>query len=111
MRRAVLFVSLLLCYSHLFAGSFEDDFLKVAEAKDLEELKSCLSYGINVNCTNAKGETALIIAARQCWEKGVEVLLRSGFASIDYKDREGKTALIHSVEKQCTACIETLVEI
>ena len=70
----------------------ERQFIKTASDGDLEECQQ-LSGGVNINCTNTRLETALIIASQNGYLDIVEFLLEQG-ANLHLKDKDQKSALI-----------------
>jgi ankyrin repeat-rich membrane spanning protein len=58
---------------------------------------------------NDEGETALIVAARQGYRRGVDLLL-SNWADVDTQDAEGKTALMYAAENGYVDIVSKLLE-
>ena len=75
-----------------------DAFLSAAEHGDLSELRDQIEVGIDVNQTNAEGQTALMLAAR--FNNNAEIIqaLLEAEASISTQDEEGNTALMYAAQ-------------
>lgn len=65
--------------------------------------------GINANLQDARGNTALILAASRGWEEGVTLLIRYG-ANVGITNAAGETALIHGVLTHNPAIVTALLE-
>ena len=71
-------------------------FFEAAIRGQLEELRSLIATGVDLNCQNEKGCTALMGASAGPFPQAVRLLLDSG-ADTKIKDRQGRTALIWAV--------------
>src|SRR5205807_810412 len=70
------------------------DIFQRAARGDLSALKEALELGADVNCRNERRQTLLMVAAR---ERQPAILERG--ANVDAIDREGKTALMHAIDR------------
>ena len=70
-------------------------FFQATSTGDLETMKKIIKEGINVNISDAKGITPLMIAAAYGKLEPTRLLLNSG-ADINIEDEEGNTALIYA---------------
>lgn len=77
--------------------------------RDIEWLGFMLSSGGDPNLQSTKGDTALLVAARNGWLDGVNLLLR-GKARVDLGNRMGETPLIVAVQQRQTAVVKRLLE-
>ena len=77
--------------------------------RDLEWLAFMLGQGADANLQSSKGDTALLVAARNGWLDGVNLLLR-GKARVDVPNRMGETPLIVAVQQRQTAVVKRLLE-
>lgn len=62
----------------------------------------------NINLTDRRGNTALILAAGRGWEEGVTILLRYR-ANVNLANASGETALIRAVQVHHIEIIRTLL--
>ena len=69
------------------------DLFEMLEQQDIVGVR-LLMENINVNVRNSKGETPLMISAKNGWKEFTEELIQT-HADIDLQDKEGKTALMH----------------
>lgn len=74
------------------ANEFSESLLQVAADGDIDQVKSLLSQGADVNTEDEKGQTALHLAVREGHLALAELLLSKG-AEVDVKDKFGWTAL------------------
>ena len=79
--------------------SFESAFLESSQCGDDEAVQFLLGLGVNVNCSNSEGQTALILASESGQEEVVEILLSAG-ANTHHQDKYGHTALMVSKENK-----------
>ena len=73
-----------------------------------ETTRKIIEQGLNVNASNSKGETALIVACRNAQMESVKVLLEHG-ANPNISDASGCSSLLAAIHGNCTN--ETLKEI
>lgn len=74
------------------ANEFGQSLLQVVADGDIDQVKSLLSQGADVNAKDEKGQTALHLAVREGHLALAELLLSKG-AEVDVKDKFGWTAL------------------
>ena len=74
------------------ANEFSQSLLQVAADGDIDQVKSLLSQGADVNTEDEKGQTALHLAVREGHVTMAELLLSKG-AEVNTKDKFGWTAL------------------
>ena len=79
--------------------SFESAFLESSQCGDDEAVQFLLGLGVNVNCSNSEGQTALILASEAGQDEVVEMLLSAG-ANTHHQDKYGQTALMVSKENK-----------
>ena len=63
----------------------------------------------NINLTDRRGNTALILAAGRGWEEGVTILLRYK-ANVNLANASGETPLIRAVQVHNVEIVRTLLE-
>lgn len=61
------------------------EFLLAAQQGDVNALKACLENGVDINCTNRQGRTAIILASLNKHYEAVSFLISAG-ADIDKQD-------------------------
>ena len=79
--------------------TFESAFLESSRSGDDEAVQFLLDVGVNVNCSNSEGQTALILASTSAQEQVVQTLLLAE-ANINHQDNYGQTALIVTKTKK-----------
>lgn len=84
----------------------EKRFLKACSSGHTNVVERLLYRGVNINCTNEKGESALIKAISHT--DIVKILINKGI-DIRYKDKRGETALFHAIRKSNIKSVELLV--
>ncbi len=113
----VLVIAMLFSSAILFGeirtpgGDVLDSLLKASEQNNLEEVKritSLKNVSTFLNEGNIKGETALILAAKEGNIKIVNYLLYIG-AVIDKADKRGMTALMHSISESHVEIAKSLL--
>ena len=72
----------------MFAAGQEEQYIKIENDKVVRLL---LEHGAEVDAKNESGETALMVAASNGYEKNVTLLLEHG-ADADLRNADGKTA-------------------
>jgi ankyrin repeat protein len=75
-------------------GTREEDTTgrRKTQAEAIDAIKLCLAAGLDVNAVDSRGQTALHGAAFQGFDQVVQFLAEHG-ASLDIKDKQGKTPL------------------
>lgn len=58
-----------------------------------------LQHGARADAVNVHGETPLMLAAQSGFKNTIDILLENVNVSVNSKDRKGKTALMHAIEK------------
>ena len=87
-----------------------EKFLDICESeKDLHQLAELLGNGVDIDCTNANGQTGLLLAVQGGHIEVVNELL-SRNANIDIKDNYGTTALVQAVQTGSMALTVKLIE-
>jgi predicted house-cleaning noncanonical NTP pyrophosphatase (MazG superfamily) len=87
----------------------EETFCNAALSGDLTTLQTFLSQGVNINCAQQGGWTALMNATLQGHGPVVELLIRFG-ADLNIKDNGGFTALMYAASYRRYAIVEALVK-
>jgi ankyrin repeat protein len=90
------------------ANSTSADIFELARTNQAEELKTALT-GIDINATDSRGSTPLIVAAYYNNTEATKVLLDAG-AATDLQDGMGNTALMGVCFKGYTAIGELLLQ-
>jgi ankyrin repeat protein len=76
------------------AGELEDQLINSARSGRVDEVKSLLDKGANINARDAKGQTALIWGIQNI--DIVRLLIEKG-ANVNAYDKDGRTALMQAV--------------
>jgi predicted house-cleaning noncanonical NTP pyrophosphatase (MazG superfamily) len=87
----------------------EDAFCNAALSGDSQTVQTLLSQGVNVNCSQQGGWTALMNATLQGHATVVDILIRSG-ADLNLKDNGGFTALMYAASYRRYNIAEALVK-
>ena len=80
----------------------------VTRGRDYTWLSYLLGKGARPDVQNAKGETALSLAAQIGWTEGAELLLSSG-ATVDLPNQRGETPLILAVHGHSLPMVRLLL--
>jgi len=96
-------------FPRLFHWFQEDMFCNAALSGDVGTVQNLLGQGINVNCSQQGGWTALMNATLQGHAQVVDTLIRSG-ANLDIKDLGGFTALMYAASYRRYPIAEALVK-
>lgn len=99
MRRTIVYILVTIAACSILAntvsaGELEDELIKSAGLGRIDEVKTLLDQGVNINARDAKGQTALIWGIRNI---DIERLLIEKGADINAYDKNGRTALIQAV--------------
>jgi predicted house-cleaning noncanonical NTP pyrophosphatase (MazG superfamily) len=87
----------------------EDAFCNAALSGDSQTVQTLLTQGVNVNCSQQGGWTALMNATLQGHATVVDVLIRAG-ADLNLKDNGGFTALMYAASYRRYPIAEALVK-
>ena len=87
---------------------FNAELLSAVTNNDLKTAHWCLDQGADINATNSKGATALIIAAQDGYIDIVNLLLKRG-ATIENHKKNGVTALMTAVRYGYTDIVNSLL--
>jgi len=87
----------------------EDAFCNAALSGDSQTVQTLLSQGVNVNCSQQGGWTALMNATLQGHASVVDLLIRAG-ADLNLKDNGGFTALMYAASYRRYNIAEALVK-
>ncbi|MFY7900337.1 MAG: ankyrin repeat domain-containing protein [Chitinophagaceae bacterium] len=115
-----LLINLLLIFSIGFAGNAQNKVSeKTKEANELllaaalhgnvQDIKKALSLGADINCMNAKGETALNMVAKLSYEFLVAYLIEKG-AQVNTANNDKITPLHWAVEYDNVVLVKLLLE-
>jgi len=97
------------CIPSSIAGAF-DDFFKAVKFDDAKTVSDLLKRGMDANTSDPeRGETGLMIAARENAMKVFNVLLRHPDTDIEFKARNGDTALMIAAYKGNKTAVEALL--
>ena len=91
------------------ANQAEKDLLEAAEKGDLENAKSLLDAGANINVTDHQKATPLHRAARHENKDMMELLLSKG-ADVNHADSSGQTALMWAGNRRNWELVKWLLE-
>jgi uncharacterized protein len=108
---SALFALLLgMIISPLCIADAHDDYFKAAKQDNKVEIQSLLKRGINPNLTEPqRGESALMLAAREGSMKVLLVLLNANGINIDLRAKNGDTALMIASFKKNKPAVEALL--
>lgn len=81
----------------------------VTKRRDLTWMEFLIAKGANVNIRDAKGTTALVVAANLGFIEGVDLLVRQG-AKVDESNSAGETPLITAVHNRNIAMMRILLK-
>ncbi len=86
----------------------QKEFIDFAKQCDLENIRECLSSGININMVDSDGKTALMLACQKGYLDLVLILIAGG-ANVNAKDKNGKTVLNYAAESGNVELIKLLL--
>ncbi len=92
-RSQAIVLSAIFCASIATAGSF-DDFFAATKRNDSSTILTLLLRGFDANTQDAKGDTPLLIAAREPSPKVIDVLLLAPGLKPDVRNNMGETPLM-----------------
>ena len=115
MRRRVLHAlaaaGLTLCLPELAIGGVYDDWFKAIKLDGDSQVRSLLRRGMDPNTVDEeRGDTGLILAAREGSAKVFEVLLQTKDVNLDARSRNGDTALMLAAYKGNLAAVRALLD-
>lgn len=84
------------------------DIFAASRANNVEELKKYVSEKVDINQTNEKGFTPLILAVYNNAPEAVQFLIANG-ANLNAQDKSGNNALMGAIFKQNTAMVDLLI--
>lgn len=108
--RFVIYLIVFYGYSHVSAGSYDDFFAAVRQDDD-KVVQALLQRGFDVNTPDPKGETALLMAARQSSLKVMTVLLSWPGLKAEVRSAQDESPLMLAALKGLTAVCERLIEL
>ena len=88
-----LYLYVLIGFSNLLAGSY-DDFFKAVEFDNAEKVQQLLERGFDPNSPNSKGQPALMAAMQQSSNKVVDLLVNWPTSKLSIKSPQGETPLM-----------------
>ncbi|MGM0369602.1 MAG: ankyrin repeat domain-containing protein [Bacillota bacterium] len=88
-----------------------DDLVKAIETGDTDEVKNLTTgfFDVDVNSSNERGGTVLMVATLRENVEAVKILLSEG-AKVDTKSKEGATSLMLAAGKGNSELVELLLE-
>ena len=99
-----------LVFSPLSLADVHDDFFRAAQQDNKFEIKSLLKRGISPNLTDPhRGETALMLAAREDSMQVMPILLSANGVNLDLRAKNGDTALMIAAFKKNKQAVEMLL--
>ena len=106
-----LVLACILAHASAIAGepSINQELLWAAETGSLEQVKTLLSKGANINAKNEKGQTALMVAA---WRKRLEIVrcLIDNGADVNATNQYGGTALMDAAMTGHLEVVKPLID-
>lgn len=108
--RFIIYLIVFYGYSHVSAGSYDDFFAAVRQDDD-KVVQALLQRGFDVNTPDPKGETALLMAARQSSLKVMAVLLSWPGLKAEVRSAQDESPLMLAALKGLTAVCERLIEL
>ncbi len=114
-RRSVLHAlaaaGLLVCLPELAFGGVYDDWFKAIKLDGDERVRALLRRGMDPNTVDEeRGDTGLILAAREGSDKVFNVLLQTKNVNLDARSRNGDTALMLAAYKGNLAAVRALLD-
>ena len=104
----IILTYMLLLGSVSICAAQSDELVRAAGAKDAAKVAQLLSQGVDVNQRDEKGDTALIVAAREQSMPIVELLLKAK-ADVNLQNNSGHTALIDAVNMNDIPIVQMLM--
>lgn len=91
------------------SSSQSREFFAAVEKNNLPVAQKFIDDGIDVNCRDKGGSTALMRASLHCYSNLASILIRAG-AEVNAHDHLGKTALHYSVQASCDEIARELIK-
>jgi ankyrin repeat protein len=115
LRRRVLHTlaaaGLALCLPELAFGGVYDDWFKAIKLDGDEHVRTLLRRGMDPNTVDEeRGDTGLILAAREGSDKVFNVLLQTKGVNLDARSRNGDTALMLAAYRGNLAAVRALLD-
>jgi uncharacterized protein len=107
--RYVAYLLVLLCFSTVRAGSYEDFFMAINRDDDRSVAK-LLERGFDPNSRDPKGQTGLILALRDGSTRVAEALWKSPSLDVDAQNASGETALMMAALRGQVAWMQRLLD-
>lgn len=85
-----------------------DDLIEAVKAEDARRVRSLIEGGVDVNGKDAKGDTALVVAAREGKTRVIKTLMDNK-ADPDIGDRNNRIPVIHTVVKGHVETLDALL--
>jgi ankyrin repeat protein len=102
---------LVLCLPELAFGGAFDDYFKAVKLDLVEQVRTLLRRGLDPNTVDAeRGDTGLILAAREGSAKVFDLLLQTKDVNLDARSRNGDTALMLAAYKGNLAAVRALLD-
>ena len=102
---------LVLCLPELAFGGAFDDYFKAVKLDLVDQVRTLLRRGLDPNTVDAeRGDTGLILAAREGSAKVFDLLLHTKDVNLDARSRNGDTALMLAAYKGNLAAVRALLD-
>lgn len=88
---------------------YPEDLLVYAAADMVDEVKTVVEYGVDVNCEDGEGNTALLLAAKFGAVSAIRSLLHAG-ANVDRPNAKGATSLYYAAKYGEDECLSILLQ-
>ena len=109
--QAVAAAGLVLCLPELAFGGAYDDWFKAIKLDLDDQVRTLLRRGIDPNTVEeARGDTALTLAAREGSTRVFNLLLQNKEVKLDARSRNGETALMLAAYKGNLAAVRALLD-
>lgn len=108
--RYLIYLVVFASYSVCHAGSY-DDFFTAVKQDDDKVIRALLQRGFDVNTPNPKGETALLLTAREPSLKVMAVLLEWPGVTAEVRSAQDESPLMLAALKGLTKVCERLIEL
>ncbi|PZP28506.1 MAG: hypothetical protein DI603_19190 [Roseateles depolymerans] len=109
-RRQVLTLGLLAALALPASAEPLDDLIKAAEMDDGRTVSTLLNQGLNPNAQDARGRTALTVAAREQARAALQALLTSPKLDVDRPNGNNETALMLAAIRGSLPLAQLLVQ-